>query len=48
LLGSLLIGSLPGIYFGSHMSTRIPEKIMQPVLASMLMLIGAKFIFVNG
>lgn len=48
LLGGLLLGSLPGIYLGSHMSTRIPEKIMQPVLASMLMLIGAKFIFVNG
>jgi len=47
LLGSLILGSLPGIYLGSHMSTRIPEKIMRPILASMLMLIGAKFIFVN-
>lgn len=47
LLGSLLLGSLPGIYLGSHMSTKIPEKIMRPILASMLMLIGVKFAFVN-
>jgi uncharacterized membrane protein YfcA len=47
LLGSLLIGSLPGIYIGSHMSTRVPESIMRPILASMLVLIGVKFMFVN-
>lgn len=47
LLGSLLLGSLPGIYVGSHMSTVIPEKIMRPILASMLMLIGVKFMFVH-
>lgn len=44
LLGSLLIGSLPGIYLGSHLSARIPERILQPVLASVLLLIGAKFV----
>jgi uncharacterized protein len=47
LLGSLILGSLPGIYLGSHMSTRVPEKIMRPILASMLVLIGVKFMFVN-
>ena len=26
LLGSLVIGSLPGIFFGSHLSARVPEK----------------------
>lgn len=45
LLGSLLIGSLPGIYFGSHLSAKIPERILQPILASVLLLIGAKFVF---
>lgn len=45
LLGSLLIGSLPGIYIGSHLSARIPERILQPILASVLLLIGAKFVF---
>lgn len=45
LLGSLLLGSLPGIYLGSHFSTKVPEKIMRPLLASMLMLIGVKFMW---
>lgn len=45
LLGSLLLGSLPGIYLGSHLSTKVPEKIMRPILASMLMLIGVKFMW---
>ncbi|HED38964.1 MAG TPA: sulfite exporter TauE/SafE family protein [Chromatiales bacterium] len=44
LLGYLLIGSLPGIYVGSHASTVIPEKLMRPILATMLLLIGLKFI----
>jgi uncharacterized protein len=45
LLGNLLLGSLPGIYLGSHLSTRVPERIMRPILASMLMLIGVKFMW---
>ncbi len=44
LLGSLLIGSLPGIWVGSHLSAKIPEKFLRPLLASVLMLIGVKFI----
>jgi len=44
LLGSLLIGSLPGIYVGSYFSAKIPEKVLRPVLAAMLMLIGLKFV----
>jgi uncharacterized membrane protein YfcA len=44
LLGSLLIGSLPGIWLGSHLSAKIPERFLRPVLASILMLIGFKFI----
>lgn len=45
LLGSLLLGSLPGIYLGSRLSARVPEQVMRPVLASMLILIGVKFIW---
>lgn len=45
LLGSLLLGSLPGIYMGSHLSAKVPEKIIRPILASMLMLIGVKFVW---
>ncbi len=44
LLGSLLVGSLPGIWIGSHLSAKIPERFLRPVLASILMLIGLKFV----
>lgn len=44
LLGSLLIGSLPGIWIGSHVSAKIPERVLRPVLAGVLMLIGFKFV----
>jgi uncharacterized membrane protein YfcA len=44
LLGSLLIGSLPGIWIGSHVSAKIPEKLLRPILASILLLIGLKFV----
>ncbi len=43
LLGSLLLGSLPGIYLGSHLGVRLPEQVVRPILASMLMLIGVRF-----
>lgn len=44
LLGSLLIGSLPGIWIGSHVSAKIPEKFLRPTLASILLLVGLKFV----
>ena len=44
LLGSLLIGSLPGIWIGSHISAKIPEKVLRPILAAILLLIGLKFV----
>ena len=44
LLGSLLIGSLPGIWIGSQLSVKIPDKILRPVLAAVLLLIGFKFV----
>ncbi|MGH8582348.1 MAG: sulfite exporter TauE/SafE family protein [Gammaproteobacteria bacterium] len=45
LLGSLLIGSLPGIYLGSHLGIRLPEHIVRPILATMLLVIGLRFAF---
>jgi len=45
LLLILLLGSLPGIYLGSHLSGSIPERITRPLLASMLLMIGVKFVF---
>lgn len=44
LLGSLLLGSLPGIYIGSHLSAKMPEGILRPVLATMLLIIGFKMV----
>jgi uncharacterized protein len=44
LLAFLLIGSLPGIYIGSHFAGRIPETILRFLLAAMLVLAGCKLI----
>jgi len=46
LLASLLLGSLPGIWLGSHASARVPERFLRPLLASMLVLVGGKLISV--
>jgi uncharacterized protein len=42
LLGSLLIGSLPGIWLGSHLSHRLPERALRALLATLLVLIGGR------
>lgn len=44
LLGALLLGSLPGIWIGSHASARVPERVLRPALALMLVLVGGKLI----
>ena len=44
LLGSLLLGSLPGIYLGSHLSAKVPEKVLRPLLAVMLLIIGTRLV----
>lgn len=43
LLISLLIGSLPGIYVGTHVGEHMPEKILRPLVATILLGIGIKF-----
>ncbi|MFI4923180.1 MAG: sulfite exporter TauE/SafE family protein [Burkholderiales bacterium] len=45
LLASLILGSLPGIYLGSHVSMRIPEHTLRQALASMLVLIGGRLVW---
>ncbi len=45
LLIALIIGSLPGIYFGSHVGSLLPDRIIRPLLACMLFLIGIKMAF---
>lgn len=44
LLLSLLLGSIPGIWIGSHFSAKIPEHYLRPVLATLLLVIGLKFV----
>ena len=45
LLGFLLMGSLPGIYMGRRMTGRIPDGVLRPCLAVMLMAVGYKLAF---
>lgn len=45
LLGSLLVGSLPAVVLGAKLSTKIPNNLLQPLLASILMILGIKFVF---
>ncbi|WP_028448670.1 MULTISPECIES: sulfite exporter TauE/SafE family protein [Chitinibacter] len=45
LLGFLLMGSLPGIYLGSHITGRVSDGILRPCLAVMLAFIGWKLVF---
>ncbi|MBC7199990.1 MAG: sulfite exporter TauE/SafE family protein [Pseudomonas balearica] len=44
ILAYLLMGSLPGIYFGSHLSGRVSDEVLRPCLAIMLAAIGYKLI----
>lgn len=45
LLLALLIGSLPAIYLGSHLSSYIPNRILQSILAAILVVFGIKYLF---
>ncbi len=42
LLAFLLIGSLPGIYIGSHLGVKIPDAVMRPLLAVLLFAVGVR------
>ncbi len=44
LLGSLLLGSLPGVYLGATVSRRLPERVLRTLLATMLVLVGGRLI----
>jgi len=45
LLGRLLIGSIPGIVLGSLLAPWLPEKGLRPILAVVLLIVGAKLVF---
>ena len=44
MVGMLLIGSLPGVFIGSKLTKFIPDRIMRPVLATVLVISGWKLI----
>ena len=44
LLESLLIGSLPGILIGSYLATRIPGRVLRPILAVTLVLAARQLV----
>ena len=44
LLGELLVGSIPGVWLGSRMTARVPEKALRPVLGTTLLLLGCKLL----
>ncbi len=44
LLANLLIGSLPGIYLGSHLAHRVADHYLRPALAIMLAFVGTKLV----
>ena len=45
LLTSLLIGSLPAVYLGSKLARRVPDRVLQPLLATTLFSVGIKVAF---
>ena len=44
LTASLLIGSVPGVIIGAHVSSRAPDAYIRPVLALVLLLSGLKLL----
>ena len=46
MLAALLIGSLPAIHLGARVAGRLPERILRAALASMLLLIGLRLLWV--
>ncbi len=44
LTASLLIGSIPGVIIGAHVSSRAPDAYIRPVLALVLVLSGLKLL----
>ena len=45
ILASLLIGSLPGIAIASQLASRAPDKVLRPVIATILAIVGLRLAF---
>ena len=44
LLAKLLVGSIPGIWIGSHLLTRTPDRVIRSLLSVLLAYAGLKLI----
>ena len=44
LLASLLIGSIPGIAIGSHFAAKVPDRVLRPLMAGTLALVGGRLV----
>lgn len=45
LLASLLTGSIPGIIIGSLIAVRVPDQVVRPALACVLIVVGGRLVF---
>jgi uncharacterized protein len=45
LLASLLVGSIPGVIIGSFIGSGASDRFLRPLLAGVLLLVGAKLVF---
>jgi uncharacterized membrane protein YfcA len=44
LMGSLLVGSIPGIIVGSMFATRTSDTVLRPVLAITLLIVAVRLL----
>ena len=42
LLGSLLLGSIPGVIIGSRLASQVPDWVLRPILAAVLLAVGIR------
>jgi len=45
MLVSLLIGSIPGIMIASHFASRVPDRVLRPIMAGTLAIVGGRLAF---
>jgi uncharacterized membrane protein YfcA len=48
IVSSLLVGSLPGIFVGSYFALRVPERALQLVLATTLLVVASRMAYEQG
>jgi uncharacterized membrane protein YfcA len=47
LLAGLLAGGIPGIYLGSFIGKRLPDNLLRPIIALLLLMMGLKLALYN-